>query len=98
MYLEPVRISRDDIDKIDTTVPTVFNNIIISVNTRVVTYQETAKTDRSGCPAINELFHNTAEEFYRVLSLVTLMEYSFRLIFQASFLLRFAGRRKSPRF
>ena len=72
VYLKPVRRFRHDVDKMDTAIPCVFNNIIISVNNQVVTYQETVETGPSGCPPINELLHNIAEEFYREISLLTL--------------------------
>ncbi len=66
--------SRRDVDKIDNYVPCVFNDIIISVNAQVITYQETVKTGPSGCSPIDELFHDIAEELYREISFLTFKE------------------------
>ena len=95
MYLEPVRRSRHDIDKMDTTTPFHFNDTIISTNAQGITYQETVSTRPSGCQPVNEPFRNIAEEFYRDISLLTLKEYSFRFTTQPSFLLRRISRHKN---
>ena len=95
MYLKPKQRSSHDIDKMDITAPCHFNDIIISMNARVVTYQETVKTGPSGCPTFNEPLLITAKEFYRDISLFTLKEYSIMLTFQASFLLRLINKHKS---
>ena len=76
MYLEPVRRSRHDIDKMDTTTPFHFNDTIISTNAQGITYQEIVYTGPSGCQPVNELFRNIAEELHRGISLLTLKDYS----------------------
>ena len=95
MHLKPMQRSRYDVDDMDTFVPCHFNDIIISVNTLVVAYEETVKTGPSGSPPINEPFHHTAEELYHETSLITLKEYSHRLTSYTSFFLLLVSRHKS---